>query len=76
MIIGDLTFSLASTFPVILPSTNTVNESLTIYNTFTTEYGLSVAFNWGIVGLTLTVIYFLIQKKIMPEKIDDMDYGH
>lgn len=76
LILGGITSSLASLFPVILPSTNEVNDSLTIYNTTTSAYGLSVAFNWGIVGLILLVIYFLIQKRMMAGKIDNMDYGH
>lgn len=76
LIIGGITSSLASLFPVILPSTNTVNESLTIYNTATESYGLSVAFNWGIIGIILLIIYFIIQKRLLKGKIDKMDYGH
>ena len=76
LIVGGITSSLASMFPVILPSTNTVHESLTIYNTSTSEYGLSMAFNWSVVGILLVVIYFIIQKRMMAGKIDNMDYGH
>ncbi|SDW39100.1 cytochrome bd-I ubiquinol oxidase subunit 2 apoprotein [Lutibacter oricola] len=76
LIIGGITSSLASLFPVILPSTNTINESLTIYNTATENYGLSIAFNWAIVGVILVVIYFIIQKRLLKGKIDKMDYGH
>jgi len=76
LVLGGITSSLASLFPVILPSTNSVNESLTIYNTSTSDYGLSVAFVWGIVGLILLAIYFLVQKRMMSGKIDEMDYGH
>ncbi|MFK5959031.1 MAG: cytochrome d ubiquinol oxidase subunit II [Lutibacter sp.] len=76
VILGGITSSLASLFPVILPSTNSINESLTIFNTATNEYGLSVAFNWGIVGIILIIIYFVIQKRLLGGKIDTMDYGH
>lgn len=76
LILGGITSSLASMFPVILPSTNNINESLTIYNTTTTPYGLSVAIYWGIIGFILLFIYMIIQKKIMGGKIDKMDYGH
>ncbi len=76
LILGGITSSLASLFPVILPSTNSINESLTIYNTVTSAYGLSVAFYWAIVGIILIVIYFIIQKRMMAGKIDNMDYGH
>jgi len=76
LIVGGITSSLASLFPVVLPSTNNINESLTIYNTSTTEHGLSVAMGWVVIGLVLLIIYFLIQKKLLGGKIDDMDYGH
>jgi len=76
LILGGITSSLASMFPVILPSTNNINGPLTIYNTATTEYGLSVAFNWGIVGIILIVLYIIIQLRLTSGKIDKMDYGH
>lgn len=76
LIIGGITSSLASLFPVILPSTNTINNSLTIYNTAATDYGLSVAFNWVIIGVILLIIYIIIQQRILKGKIDKMDYGH
>ncbi|MDX1828611.1 MAG: cytochrome d ubiquinol oxidase subunit II [Lutibacter sp.] len=76
VILGGITSSLASLFPVVLPSTNNINESLTIYNTATSNYGLSVAIGWSIIGLILLFIYFIVQKRILAGKIDDMDYGN
>jgi len=76
IVLGGITSSLAAIFPVILPSTNSMNESLTIYNTASTEHGLSVAMNWGIVGFILLFVYMIIQKRLMGGKIDKMDYGH
>jgi len=76
VILGGITSSLASLFPVLLPSTNNTNEALTIYNTATSEYGLSVALVWGIIGFILLFTYLFIQKKLMGGKIDNMDYGH
>ncbi|WP_298502453.1 cytochrome d ubiquinol oxidase subunit II [uncultured Maribacter sp.] len=76
LIVGGITSSLASLFPVLLPSINTINEPLTIYNTATSEYGLSVALNWGIIGFVLLFVYMIIQKRLMGGKIDNMDYGH
>jgi cytochrome d ubiquinol oxidase subunit II len=76
LILGGITSSLASLFPVILPSTNEINESLTIYNTATTEYGLSIGLGWGIFGIILVIFYVIIQKKFLGGKIDEMDYGH
>ncbi|WBX73300.1 cytochrome d ubiquinol oxidase subunit II [Tenacibaculum pacificus] len=76
LILGGITSSLASIFPVILPSTNNINDPLTIYNTATTAYGLSVATYWGVIGFILLFVYMIVQKKIMGGKIDNMDYGH
>jgi len=76
IILGGITSSLASLFPVILPSTNAIHEPLTIYNTSSSSYGLSVAMGWGIVGLILLLIYFIVQKRLMRGKVDNMDYGH
>jgi len=76
LVLGGITSSLASLFPVLLPSTNEVNEALTIYNTAAGEYGLSVALNWGILGFILLFVYMIIQKRLMAGKIDNMDYGH
>ena len=76
LIAGGITSTLASLFPVILPSTNTINESLTIYNTASGAYSLSTAMSWGIVGTILLFVYMIIQKRMMKGKIDNMDYGH
>ena len=76
IIIGGITSSLASIFPVVLPSTNNVNPSLTIYNTAASDYGLTVALGWGILGIILIFIYLVVQKRLLGGKIDDMDYGH
>jgi cytochrome d ubiquinol oxidase subunit II len=76
IIFGGITSSLASIFPVILPTTNEINESLTIYNMAASEYGLSVALGWGIVGFILLFVYMIIQNRLMGGKVDKMDYGH
>ncbi len=76
IIIGGITSSLASIFPVVLPSTNTISPSLTIYNTAAGDYGLSVALGWGIVGFILLFVYLIVQKRLLRGKIDNMDYGH
>ncbi|MDG2195032.1 MAG: cytochrome d ubiquinol oxidase subunit II [Polaribacter sp.] len=76
LIFGGITSSLASMFPVILPSRNLINESLTIYNTSASQYGLSVALSWGVIGFLLLFCYLIIQKRLLGGKIDKMDYGH
>jgi len=76
VIVGGISSSLASIFPVILPTTNSINESLTIYNTAAAEYGLSTAAIWGVVGIILIIVYLIIQKRLRAGKVDKMDYGH
>lgn len=76
IIVGGISTGIGSLFPALLPSTNEVSESLTIYNTTTTDYGLSVAFAWAVVGFALLGIYIVVQKKLLSGKIDDMEYGH
>jgi len=77
IIIGGISSSLASMFPVIIPSTNKVNPDLTIYNTAATNYGLSVASVWALIAIVLIIVYAITQKRFMKGKIDDkMDYGH
>jgi cytochrome bd ubiquinol oxidase subunit II len=76
LIVGGITSSLASMFPVILPSTNKVNDSLTIYSMATSELGLSTAMGWAAVGFILLAIYIILQKRLLSGKIDKMDYGH
>ncbi|MXV38253.1 cytochrome d ubiquinol oxidase subunit II [Flavobacteriaceae bacterium Ap0902] len=76
VIIGGITATLASMFPVMLRSTNSINPPLTIYNTSAHAYELSVAVYWFILGLILIIIYTIIQKRLLGGKIDDMDYGH
>ena len=76
LVLGGITSSLASMFPVLLPSVNNSEDALTIYNTSAHEYGLSVAMGWGIVGFILLFVYMIIQKRMMGGKIDGMNYGH
>ncbi|MGY0393107.1 cytochrome d ubiquinol oxidase subunit II [Bizionia sp. KMM 8389] len=76
LIFGGITSSLASLFPVLLPSLNNKHEDLTIYNTAASEYGLSVAIIWGLIGFILIFVYMIIQKRLTSGKIDTMDYGH
>lgn len=76
LIIGGISASLASIFPEILPSTNTTIGGLTIYNTASSDYGLSVAMGWGMIGFALLIAYAIVQTKLKAGKIDDMDYGH
>jgi cytochrome d ubiquinol oxidase subunit II len=74
-LIGGFTSTVIAIFPNLLPSTNDVNPSLTIYNAAASAYGLSVGLNWFLIGIVLVAIYFVVQYKIFSGKMDDVDYG-
>jgi len=74
-ILGSFGSTAASMFPILLPSTNDVNPSLTIYNASANEYGLSVGMGWFIVASILVVVYFIIQFRVFRGKLDDLGYG-
>jgi len=76
MIVGGIVSSFLSMFPAILPSVNQVNPPLTIYNTSTTEYGLSVAVWWMLIATLLALAYFVVQKRILTGKIDHLEQSH
>ncbi len=72
---GGLTSTVASIFPKVLPSTNQINPSLTIYNTAANDYGLSVGVYWFAIAAILVAIYVFIQYKVFKGKMDDVGYG-
>ncbi|MFV5691963.1 cytochrome d ubiquinol oxidase subunit II [Flavobacterium sp. LT1R49] len=74
-LVGGFAATTASIFPNVLPSTNAVNPSLTIYNTAAGEYGLSVGVYWFVIALPLVIVYFIIQYKVFSGKMDDIGYG-
>lgn len=74
-LVGGFASTAVSIFPNVLPSTNNVNPSLTIYNAAAHEYGLSVGVSWFIIALALVIVYFVIQYKVFSGKMDDIGYG-
>lgn len=74
-IMGSFGSTVASLFPTMLPSTNQVNPSLTLYNVAAHEYGLSVGLGWFIIAAILVVLYFIIQFRVFKGKLDDVGYG-
>ncbi|MCR8668652.1 cytochrome d ubiquinol oxidase subunit II [Aestuariibaculum sp. M13] len=72
---GGITSTVASIFPKLLPSTNTTNPDLTIYNMAADSYGLSVGVNWFIIAVILVAVYFTIQYKVFKGKMDNVGYG-
>lgn len=74
-IFGGLATTASVLFPVFLPSTNSINPALTIYNTGINDYGYMIGFKWWIVAIILVVLYFIIQHKVFKGKLDHIDYG-
>ena len=74
MIISGICATFMAMFPTILPSINQTHPDLTIYNTANSAYGFQVATVWVVVGITLAIIYFLIQHRILAGKIDDKEH--
>lgn len=74
-LLGGLGSTAASIFPKLLPSTNSVNPDLTIYNVAADEYGLSVGVYWFAIAVVLVAIYLTIQYRVFKGKMDDVGYG-
>ena len=59
-IAGMFVTAVAGLFPALLPSTNQINPDITIYSASTSEYGLSVAIIWWVLGIVLITGYTLM----------------
>lgn len=74
-LLGGFAATVASIFPKVLPSTNTVNPSLTIYNVAADDYGLTVGVYWFAIAALLVSVYVFVQYKVFNGKMDDIGYG-
>lgn len=72
---GALASSFISIFPNLLPSTNSVNPSLTIYNAAADSYGLNVGVVWFVIAALLLTVYMIVQYRVFRGKLDHIDYG-
>lgn len=73
-IVSAFAATAAALFPVLLPSTNNVNPSLTIYNAAAAEYGLNVGMVWWLIAFVLVLGYFYFVHRVFKGKLDDLDY--
>jgi cytochrome d ubiquinol oxidase subunit II len=64
-------------FPVILPATDP-SRNLTIWNSATSDYAMSIALRWWIVGIILTAGYFVYVYRRFAGKVNlaDGDHGY
>lgn len=74
-LLGGLASTVASIFPKVLPSTNDVNPSLTLYNIAAHNYGLSIGVYWFVIAALLVAVYMFVQYRVFRGKMDDVGYG-
>ncbi|MBU2526673.1 MAG: cytochrome d ubiquinol oxidase subunit II [Bacteroidetes bacterium] len=74
-LIGGLASTVVSIFPNVLPSTNAVNPSLTLYNVAAEDYGLTVGVYWFAIAAVLVGVYMFVQYRVFKGKMDDVGYG-
>lgn len=75
-IFGALLTTIMGMFPVLLPSTNDVNPSLTIQSMKAADYGLEVGIYWWTLGMVLVSVYFIFLHRVFKGKLDDNKYSH
>ncbi len=68
--------AVASLFPVVIPSTNSIVESLTIYNTASETYALEVGIVWWIIAFILVIIYFTFVHRVYKGKLTEEHDHH
>jgi cytochrome d ubiquinol oxidase subunit II len=56
-------------FPYVLPATTDPDRSLTVYNTISHEYGLSIGIIWWTVGILLALGYFIFLYRTTRGKV-------
>jgi cytochrome d ubiquinol oxidase subunit II len=75
-IISGIASAVASMFPVVIPSTNNVIESLTIYNTASETYALEVGIIWWIIAFALVLVYFTFVHRVYKGKLTEAHDHH
>ena len=68
-IVGMLTSATFGLFPYVLPASPDVSQSLTIYNSATSNYGLKVGLAWWIPGMMLVAGYFIYTYRHFAGKV-------
>ena len=75
-IISGICSALASLFPVVIPSTNAVTESLTIYNTSAEMYALETGIVWWVIAFILIIIYVTFVHRVYKGKLTEEHDHH
>ncbi len=75
-IAGTLGGTAFGMFPNVLPASTGSQYNLTVYNTLTNNYGLSVGIAWWIIGIILTAGYFIFVYRIFHGKVKVESEGY
>lgn len=75
-IFGAISTTVMAMFPVLIPSTNSINPPLTIQSMKAHDYSLEVGLYWWVIAMILVVIYFVVVHKLFKGKLDDNTYDH
>jgi cytochrome d ubiquinol oxidase subunit II len=68
-IVGMLGGAAFAMYPFLLPATTNPSYSLTIYNTRTGSYSLSVGLIWWVIGMALAIAYFTFLYRSFKGKV-------
>ena len=74
-IVGMMTSTVFAVYPNVLPAINPEN-SLTIYNSSASQYGMSVGLVWWSIGMVLAATYFVILYRLFRGKVRLEDEGY
>ena len=69
-IVGMLTSAANSVYPFVLPARPDAQMGLTVFNTSTSAYGLTIALYWWVPALAFTTGYFVFLFRRFKEKIE------
>ena len=75
-IISGIGSAIVSMFPIVIPSTNSVIESLTIYNTASETYALEVGIIWWVIAFCLILIYVTFVHRVYKGKLTEKHDHH
>ena len=70
-----LTSTVFAISPKVLPAVNPEN-SLTIYNTASSDYSQAVGLVWWSIGMVLAAVYFVLIYRLFRGKVRLDDEGH
>jgi cytochrome d ubiquinol oxidase subunit II len=74
-IVGMMTSTVFAIYPNVLPAVNPEN-SLTVFNSSASAYGMSVGLIWWSIGMVLAATYFILIYRLFRGKVRLEDQGY